>query len=165
VLARRLLPTLPPDVELVFVVTSCEEAHLGGADALAREMLGVWDSAHTAVIALDGLTNGALHTIETEGEVSTLRVTPWLREKARTVANELGVGLRGIHVPIGGSDVGPFLAHGYEGIAIVCADPELGAPRHYHQPTDTLENLDLEQLMRSIDFAEAVARAIIARAD
>lgn len=57
----------------------------------------------------------------------------------------------------------PFLAHGYDAIAIVCIDPALGAPRHYHHPDDTVENLDMDQLMRSIDFSEALARAIIAR--
>ena len=165
ILARRLMPSVPAGVELVFVVTACEEAHLGGADALAREMVGVWGKAETAIIALDGISNGELHYIETEGEVTRLRVTPWLRETAQAVARDLGVpgGLKPIDPPAGGSDVGPFLAHGYDGIALVCIEPKLGTPRHYHHPDDTLENLDLDQLMRSVDFAEALARAIIAR--
>jgi acetylornithine deacetylase/succinyl-diaminopimelate desuccinylase-like protein len=166
VLARRLMPSVPPDVELVFVVTSCEEAHLGGADALAREMRGAWSAAHTVVIALDGLTHGDLHYVDTEGEVSPVHVTPWLRDLAQSVARERGMadGLPPINPPIGGSDSGPFRVHGYDSIAIVCVDPELGAPRHYHAPTDTAENLDMDQLMRSIDYAEAFARAVIARA-
>lgn len=165
ILARRLMPSVPPDVELVFVVTACEEAHLGGADALAREMTGAWGKAETAIVALDGLTNGELHAIETEGEVTRIRGTPWLRDVARAVARDLGVpgGLAPISPPAGGSDAGPFLAHGYDGIAIVCIDPKLGAPRHYHHPDDTLDNLDLDQLMRSIDFCEALALAIAAR--
>ena len=166
VLARRLVPTVPPDVELVFVVTACEEAHLGGADALARETSDAWGKAETAVIALDGLTNGELHYIETEGEVSRMDVTPWLRDTAQAVARDLGVpgGIQPISPPAGGSDAGPFLARGFDAIAIVCVDPALGAPRHYHHPSDTLDNLDLDQLLRSIDFAEALAHAIAARA-
>lgn len=97
--------------------------------------------------------------------MSSVHVTPWLRELAQAVARELGVpgGIRPIEIPIGGSDAGPFRLHGYDSIAIVGVDPLLGAPRHYHQRSDTLENLDLDQLMRAIDFVEALAQAIIAR--
>jgi hypothetical protein len=165
VLARRLVPSVPAGVELIFVVTACEEAHLGGSDALAREMAAVWGKTETVIVALDGITNGELRYVESEGEVTRIPVTPWLRETALGVAGDLGVpgGLLPIDLPAGGTDAGPFLAHGYDGIAIVCIEPKLGMPRHYHQPDDTPDNLDLDQLMRSIDFCEALARAIIAR--
>ena len=160
ILARRLVPGKPKNVELVFVVSACEEAHLGGADALAREMEGAWDKETTAVIALDGITNGNLHYIAAEGEVGRVEATPWLCATAEEVARGTG-GIGQIEPPAGGSDAGPFLARGFDAIAFVCVDPALGAPRHYHQPSDTPENLDIDQLMRSIDFAERFARVII----
>ncbi|MBI5527745.1 MAG: M28 family peptidase [Deltaproteobacteria bacterium] len=165
VLARRLLMKVPDGVELSFVVSACEEAFLGGADALAREMEGTWEKDRTVVIALDALTNGDLHFIGVEGEVSSFASPRWLRETAAEVAARMDLpgGLKTIDPPAGGSDAGPFLARGYDALALVCVDPALGAPRHYHQPGDTLENLDMDQLMRSIDFCEALAREIIWR--
>jgi len=163
VLAHRLVPGIPDGVELVFVVSACEEAFLGGADALAREMEGTWEKDRTVIVALDAITNGDLHFVGTEGEVKRFESPGWLRRAAREVAvrTELPGGLGTIDPPAGGSDAGPFLARGYDALALVCVDPALGAPRHYHQPSDTLENLDMDRLMRSMDFCEALAREIM----
>lgn len=35
------------------------------------------------------------------------------------------------------------------------------SPRGYHHPSDTADNLDFEQLMTTIDFAEGAARRIV----
>jgi hypothetical protein len=163
ILAGRLLKSKPADTELVFVVSSSEEAHLGGADALAHQMEGEWEKDRTVVIALDGITNGNLNFIEAEGEVTRLLTPAWLTETAESVAAKTGMtgGIGRFEPPAGGTDAAPFLARGYNAIAFVCIDPAIGAPRHYHQPSDTPENLDYDQLMRSIDFVEAFAKRII----
>jgi len=44
-----------------------------------------------------------------------------------------------------------------------CVDPDIGAPRNYHRPSDSVANLDLEQLERSLGQIEAYLRALIAR--
>ncbi|MFW5739757.1 MAG: M28 family peptidase, partial [Myxococcota bacterium] len=67
VLAHRLGAHKPPDVELVFVASGAEEASLGGSDALARDMEGIWDKERTVVIALDTLSLGELRFIDPEG--------------------------------------------------------------------------------------------------
>lgn len=163
VLAQRLAARKPDNVELVFVVTGCEEASLGGGDALACAKEGVWDKSKTVVIGLDGLTNGELKYLSVEGEVVATPIAHWLRELVdETAASETRFAqVTPFEVPVGGTDVAAFLAHDYEGVALVCVDPEPGSPRHYHLPADTPENLDMEQLMLSIDFAEKLVEQII----
>lgn len=160
----RLKADLPDDLELVLAVTGCEEASMGGSDALARAMRKRWSPANTVFLALDGLTNGPLRFMEAEGEVVSKPVPGWLLETLRRVAQEspdLGP-IRGFRPPVGGTDAAVFLLRGYPATALVCVDPALGTPRHYHQPSDRPENLDPEQLERSISYAERVARALAA---
>jgi len=89
VLAHRLGPRKRPDVEFVFAVTGCEEASLGGGDALAREMDGIWDRKETVFIGLDTITNGDLQFLEFEGEICQMRVPDWLaRLTLETAASE-----------------------------------------------------------------------------
>jgi len=160
-LARRLGPRKPDSVELVFVVTGCEEAGTGGAAALARAHRKDWETTKTVVVALDSLSNGDLKFFE-EGEILPVPTPRWLADLAtRTAAQtpELG-GVAPFQIPSGATDVLPFRAQGYDGISLGCVDPEFGCPRHYHHPSDTLENLDIGQLMRSIDFSERLIEAI-----
>ncbi len=166
ILAQRLIARKPEDVELVFAVSGCEEASLGGADALAREMESKWDKANTVILGLDGLTNGDLNYIHTEGEVIRTPVPKWLSDTIDDVAaseERFADEVKGFEVPVGGSDVAAFLAHGWDGVCLACVDPTIGAPRHYHQRSDTVENLDMDKLMYSIDFAEKLVDAIIER--
>jgi hypothetical protein len=164
ILAQRLMKDRHPDVEWVFLVTGCEEASLGGGDALARDMEGVWDKKDTVFLGLDSLTNGGLHYLEVEGEVIQKRIPEWLsRVLRRTVASDPRFqDVKGFEVPMGGSDVAAWLARGWQGVCLTCLDPKRGSPLHYHMPEDTPENLDWDQFMVSVDFAEAAARNIVA---
>jgi hypothetical protein len=164
ILAKRLMKDRRPDVEWVFLVTGCEEASLGGGDALARDMEGVWDRSDTVFLGLDSLTNGDLHYLEVEGEVIQKRIPEWLSSVLRrTAASDPRFhGVKGFEVPIGGSDVAAWLARGWQGVCLTALDAKRGAPFHYHMPEDTPENLDWDQFMVSVDFAEAVARNIVA---
>ncbi|HCF59710.1 MAG TPA: hypothetical protein DFS52_17160 [Myxococcales bacterium] len=165
VLASRLAEVKPPEVEIVFAVTGCEEASMGGADALARDRLKEWDRARTVVLALDSIANGELRYIDVEGEVVRRPAPSWLTETMDEVArseprfNEV----QGYTPPVGGTDAAAFLAHGYDSIALICVDEELGCPRQYHLPTDDPEHLEIEPLMKSIDFTERFVHALIRR--
>ena len=163
VLAGRLGAKKRDDVEYVFCVTGCEEASLGGADALAREVEGTWAKDRTVFIALDSLSNGRLRFLEVEGEVRPKKVAAWISDvMARTAASDPRFeGVSGYEVPVGGSDAAAFQAHGWQAVGLTCIDPVYGPPRHYHLPTDTPDNLDMDQLMISVDFAEAVAETIV----
>jgi len=165
VLARRLAHKKRPDVEYVFAVTGCEEASLGGGDALARQMNGIWDKERTVILGLDMLSNGDLHFLEGEGEVIRTWIPKWLGDLAREVAasDPRFAEVKGFRVDIGGSDVAAFLARGYEGLCLACIDPKVGMPRHYHSPHDTPENLDYDKITLGIDYALRLVRAIVER--
>jgi hypothetical protein len=162
VLAKRLADKKPDDVELVFVATSCEEAGCGGSLALARGM--GWEKHKTVILGLDILTNGDLRYKQC-GEILPLPVAPWLYDTLQEVAaSDARWGtLPAFDAPAGSDDVAPFLAKGYEGVCLCCIDPTLGVSRHYHQPTDTPDNLEYDRWLDSIDFAEKVVGAIIRR--
>jgi hypothetical protein len=163
VLAHRLSKDKPPDVELVFVASGAEEASLGGADALARDMCGVWKKDRTVIVVLDTLCSGELRFIETEGEVSRLPAPPWLcRVVERVAASEKRfASTRGFVPPLGGTDAAAFLAHGWDAVGLTCIDPELGSAGNYHQPSDTPDNIDLDEVLSATDFAETLARRLM----
>ncbi len=118
VLAERFMKKKHPNVEFVFGVTSCEEAGLGGADALSRDMLADWDKDRTVIIALDSLAMGDLQYTYAEGEIVRKPVPDWLLEVARRTAETSArySEITKFEVPIGGTDAGPFLVRGFDAI-------------------------------------------------
>ena len=164
-LARRLAAWKRPEVELVFAATGCEEASLGGGDAIARDFDGEWDKTRTVVLGLDGLANGDLRFAAVEGEVVAGRIPAWLEDTCNEVsASEPRFAeVTPFEIVVGGSDISAFLARGWEGVCLVCVDPEIGAPRHYHLPEDTPENLEIDKVLYSVDYAEKLVHAIVKR--
>lgn len=163
-LAHRLKDTLPDDVELVIVFTGAEEAGTGGALRLAQQLSksNAWDRKDTLVLGLDTLTNGELRYLE-EGEIIPVTV-PQILEQAIFATNaEATMQVTKYEIPSGATDALPFLAHGWRAVSLTCIDPIIGAPRHYHHPTDTWSNIDVVQLDASIDYAERLTRRLTAR--
>ncbi len=164
-MARRFAADPPPEgAEVVLVVTGCEEAGTRGAYELARRVRGSeWPAAETTILGVDGLSNGEIRWFE-EGEISTVPVPGWLEEVLEEAAasDQRFEEARRFHIPLGATDALPFLAAGYDAVSIGCVDPAVGAPGHYHLPSDTAENLDPEKLDLALDFVERVARGILA---
>jgi hypothetical protein len=159
--ARRLAPTLPEGAELVAVITGCEEAGTGGASRLVDAMEEQWDKARTDVLSIDTMTNGDLFYLE-EGELLRMPVPERLESAVAATSNEEGMPAVGKYViPAGATDALPFLVRGYEAMALTCVDRSIGAPRHYHRPTDTAGNVDPAELARSIDFVERLCRNLL----
>lgn len=164
-LARRLAIGLPPDVEVVYVFSGCEEAGTGGAWALARRAnSSPWRRENTVVVGLDTLAGGDLFYFQ-EAEIVRMPVPARLeRLLVETAASDPRFhGVKRFRIPIGGTDAIPFLTAGYEAVSIGCVDPKLGAPRHYHLPTDTLANLDAGKVVVATDFAESFIRRLAAQ--
>jgi hypothetical protein len=163
-LARRLRLKKPDDVELVFVATGCEEAGMGGAQALARDFAGRWDPDRTVVVGLDGFANGELRWV-LEGEIFPVPLAPWLSDLLAGVAasEPRFAEVRGFEIPVGATDAAPFALAGWPAVTLGCVDPERGTPRHYHLPSDTPENLDAEKVPMCVDFSERVVDAILTR--
>lgn len=165
VLARRLLADQPDNVELVFAVSGAEEASLGGADAMAKQHLSDWDPRNTVVLGVDTLSNGSIRFVEKEGEVLPQSINPKLRHALQdAIATDPRFrAVRGLDMTVGATDALAFMHRGYHATTISCIDDELGAPRHYHLPTDTPDNIDRSQLSETVDFIEACVRSIIAK--
>ncbi len=163
-LARRLVADRPDGIEVVFVTTGCEEASLGGSDALARSMRSCWSCDDTVVIGIDGFSNGDLFYF-TEGEVLPVPSSPELHVVLDDVAarDPRFAQVRALEIPVGGTDAVPFALRGYTAVTIGRVDPELGMPRHYHHPSDTPANLDARQIPETVDYVEAVFRELVER--
>ncbi len=153
VLAEAYAKQRADDVEVVFGFTGAEEAGTGGAFQLAKAMKDTWSREDTEVIILDTLSNGDLFQLE-EGELYRITRPPELVAAVDAASTAAGFGPVPMYiVPAGGTDALPFLAMGYRAIALTCIDPEQNAPRGYHHPSDTVENVDPAQLVRSTDVA------------
>ncbi|MGC4113099.1 MAG: M20/M25/M40 family metallo-hydrolase [Myxococcales bacterium] len=161
VLAARLAKDKPQGLEIVLASTGCEEASMGGSDALAKSMKasGRWDPANTIVVALDTLTNGKLSYFVAEGDVVRIWIPPPLVDAMKACRPDIVP----FDPPLGGTDAHAFLAAGYPACSVICVDPAFGVPREYHQMTDTPDRLDPKQLADSIDFAEALVRELARR--
>lgn len=153
-LASRLLDSQPDDVELVFVATGCEEAGTGGAWALSEQMRDVWSTEHTTVLGVDTLCGGELHYFE-EGELLSMDVPAPLESLVHDELPEV----KKYPIPSGATDALPFLVRGYNAMTFGCVDPDIGAPRNYHYPTDDVAHLEEEQLAISL---EQIQRFIVA---
>lgn len=151
VLAERWRQQAAQGVEVVFAFTGAEEAGTLGAAHLARSM--GWDRETTEVLVLDTLTNGDLFLLE-EGELWRVPAPSTLVAEAQAAARDCAQAEPVLYaVPAGATDALPFLVEGYRALALTCIDRDQHAPRHYHHPTDTAANADVDQLRRSTQIA------------
>lgn len=161
ILARRLAGELPDDVELVFVVTACEEAGTGGAWALAHQMKGKWDPQKTDIVVLDSIAGGLL-CLHQEGEILPWRIPPRLLHAAQATAaaDSRFDDLKVFPLPAGATDALPFLACGFSAMSIGQIDLDTGTPENYHLPSDTPDRLNYERMMDTIAFTELLIRRL-----
>lgn len=143
---------------VVVLVTGCEEAGLLGARAFLREH----DTAGWMFLNFDSVGGPAtLRFMCAEGMVRRWPADAaliGLAERVRTERPELG--LEPAHGPIGLTyDATAVLASGGRAITFVAGDQ--GLIPNYHQPSDTVANLDPETLA----CAAAAGRKIIALID
>ena len=157
-MARVFQHEKPDDVELVYVITGCEEAGTGGAYQLARQLSGEWDPELTSILVLDGLGAGQL-SLFVEGEIVPVRSDRQMIRVADKVARRLlGQPLPRYRLPAGATDQVGFAASGFRGIALGCIDPQVGQPANYHSLDDTPENIEEQTLNDSLRFATEFTR-------
>jgi hypothetical protein len=118
-LAKRFLAHRPEGVELVFVTTGCEEAGLGGSQALLEARRGEWSKSDTVIVTIDGLAGGKLHTF-LEGEVFSIPPdAETLEAVARVRASEARFAdVTPFTIPVGGTDFVPWGYAGYPGVSV-----------------------------------------------
>lgn len=159
-LASRLGERAPEDVEFVFVVSGAEESGTGGAHRLAAAMADEWSPDDTTVIAVDTVTNGDLRWFR-EGEQGPIPVPERLATALQALAEDPAfAGLQQHAIPAGATDAMPFLARGYDAVGIGCVDPEIGAPRHYHRPSDRTENIDAARIVEAVDVIATLVKRL-----
>ncbi len=163
-LADRLDKYRSKGVELVYVVSGGEEAGLGGAWALQQSRSVSWRPEDTVVIAYDTVSNGDLRWY-IDGEVVRTTRPGWLDHALLSAAARKKAfnDVCGHEIQSGATDAAPFIYAGYPGIGIGCVDPDIGAPRHYHWPTDTVDNMDGDMVVKSADFVDALVGELIKR--
>jgi hypothetical protein len=162
-LAGRLAGKRPPDVELVFVVTGCEESGRGGALALAREMRGEWTPETTTCIVLDSISGGTLR-YHWEGELWPLSPPADLIEQLHNAAagDPRFAGLAPFHAPAGVTDAAPLRCLGYRCVCLSRIEAATQIPRNYHVLADRSDNLDYFDIVATVDFTERLALIIAA---
>jgi hypothetical protein len=162
VLAERLKTQVPANVEIVYAVTGAEEVGLAGAVAMRNKMSSLWSRTNTIPIAVDTLSGGDL-VLYQDGEVMPLHMPRWLANVAQRAAhNTEGLGsIATFDIPVGATDAAAFAYDGYDALAVGCVDPLVGAPKNYHLPSDTLENVDFDQVILAIDFVEKLVLELV----
>ncbi|HMO15535.1 MAG TPA: M20/M25/M40 family metallo-hydrolase [Pirellulaceae bacterium] len=158
ILAKRLRQRLDRDVELIVIVTGCEETGTGGAYELAKELRHEWNRENTDVIVLDCIGKGELCLFQ-EGEIIPWRIPERLKATAIEVAGEMTTSgnVRVFRLPAGSTDAIAFLAHGFAAIGIGRIDFHLKTPHNYHLPSDIPDNIDFVQLINTLDYVERLA--------
>ncbi len=160
ILASRLATERPENVEFVFVSVGCEEASLGGSDALAAAMREEWSTDDTWVIGIDTICNGDCRWFR-EGEIFTAPASPTLERIMEGLSEDPRfAGLQPLDIPVGGTDAVPFAVRGYNAVTIGCVDPSTGTPREYHQESDTVANMDSPKIIDTLNLVHELVRRL-----
>ncbi len=159
---ESLAQQLGDDVELWLVGTGAEECGSGGMWEFV-ETHSHWDPEHTFFINFECVGGGNLHYVLSEGLLGRTHYPPRLLEVARSVAASGRFGrVTPVHLLAGTDGKVPALC-GYPALSLITLEDN-GVPRNYHQPTDTVEQIDLAAVVRAADFAVAVARVALTTA-
>jgi hypothetical protein len=157
--AEQLLAQLPEDTELWIVATGAGEVGACGMRAFC-DAHSDWRADSTCFVNFESVGGGSLHWVRSEGTLDRVEYPPLLRELARRVAAS---GVFGEVKPtdlLAGSDGRVPARRGHPTLTLVSLEPN-GVPRHYHRPDDLPEALDMATVIRSADFAAAVAWAAL----
>jgi hypothetical protein len=149
----------PPadDVELIVVLTGCEESVLLGAAAWADRHREELERLPTVFLNLDSMAFGPPRFLgaEVPGAGLPLRADAQVIDLCRQVASEMGLHDAGPHALPGPTDGLAFLARGMRGISIVSFQPGGVLPR-YHTMADTVQNMDFTAANATVEFAQRV---------
>lgn len=158
--AERLAAKPAPGIRVLFVSTGAEEALMEGMVAFAARHGAELEGA-TGVLCVDSVGSPELILPDAEAMLVAQRYDPQLRELVRTVAERLGIELRGgmtVHL---GTDALVALRRGVPAVLLMSIGP-YGVSTNYHWPTDTPDRVDYGRLGDAVDLCEAVVRALAA---
>jgi Peptidase family M28 len=154
-LAERWLADPVEDVELVLLLTGCEETGLLGAAAWADAHHDEIRAVPTLFLNLDGLGFGPPRFLGAEVPVAGLPISypAALVDQCRRIVDARPLAV------FGPTDGLAFLVRGIPGITLIgCQDG--GHLPHYHQLTDTPDRVDFDAAWRGIEYAAALLRGM-----
>jgi hypothetical protein len=160
--AEQLMARLPNDVQLWLVGTGAEEVGCVGMRAFVDQHSD-WSPDTTYFVNFECVGGGTLHFVQSEGVLGKVVYPPMLNELARRVAAGGAFGGAAPVDLLAGTDGNVPARSGYPALTLISLESN-GVPRNYHRPTDTVEALDIDMVVRAADFGAAVAVAAVAGA-
>lgn len=146
------------DVELMIVLTGCEESGLLGAAAWADRHREELKSLPTSILNIDGIGFGPPRFLgwEVPAVGQPLRAPASLIEVCAETAREMGLLDAGPHALPGPTDGLAFLARGIRAITIVGFSDGYSLP-NYHTMEDGLSQVNFAAICAGTNFAKRVA--------
>jgi len=146
-----------PGVELVVLLTGCEETGCLGSTAWAQAHLDELRATPTAFLNLDTFGYGSPRFLGVEHALSGLpvRYPAEVVALCDEVAQDRGLTDAGPRTLPVATDGLPFLARGIPGASVLCFEDH-GYMPNYHQLSDTADNLDFGVAWEAIEYCRAL---------
>jgi hypothetical protein len=158
-LARALRDQPPHGLRVLLVSTGAEEANQEGIIAFAARHFHALPQERTTFLCLDTLGSPELILIEGEGFLRMRDYPESTKDLVERCARRAGVHLRrGLRFTFATDGLIPLRA-GYATASIGSLNEYL-VPSNYHQPTDTPDRVDYEQVAEAGRLAYAVAEEL-----
>jgi hypothetical protein len=158
-LARALGQRPLPGLRVLLVSAGAEEANQEGILAFAARHFDSLPKQSTTFLCLDTLGSPELILIEGEGFLRMRDYPDAAKDLLEACAHRAGVHLRrGLRFTFATDGLIP-LRHGYPTASIGSLNEYL-VPSNYHQPTDTPDRVDYEQVASAARLAYAVAEEL-----
>jgi Peptidase family M28 len=153
-LAGRWLAEPVPGVELVVLLTSCEETGMLGAAAWCDRHAGEWQQVPTYFLNVDSVGFGPPRFLGCEVPMAgwPVRYPADLVRAAAETATSAGRTDAGPHAVAGPTDGLAFLVRRVPGLTVVGFRGP-GVMEYYHQPGDTPEHTDFDAAWDGVGFA------------
>jgi len=150
-------PRPADDVELLVLLSGCEECGLLGAAAWADRHRADLRSLSTVFVNIDGVGMGPPRYLGAEVPAAglPLRAPRWVLEQCASVAAEQELTDAGPHALPGPTDALAFLARGLPAVTVVGFRDGFILP-NYHTMRDTSDHMDFEAAMAGVRFARGV---------
>jgi peptidase M28-like protein len=143
--------------DVVAVFSDCEEVGLGGASAWVKAHRGELDRAATIVVSLDTLGSGEPAVVSRDGALTasySRDTQAWADRGALRAAVDPP---RRIDM-VAPTDGSPANHAGLHVLSLTSCAPDGTLGPHYHQPSDTPENVDYESVEQCTRLAAGIAR-------
>jgi hypothetical protein len=163
-LAEAWLADPKDDVELVLLLTGCEETGLLGATAFAAEEAKGDSDPPTSFLNIDTLGAGDVRFLGREHTLAGLPVDypadlVALSSELAQASNLASAGPRTLPVA---SDAIPFLLRGIPGMSVLSFEDD-GHMANYHQLTDTSDRLSFDGAWEAVRFSWDLLKALARR--